>query len=294
MVLYKTFLILNEGIIFGLFAIGIYVAFQWLRFPDLTPDGSFILGACVFVKAVPFGTPILLCIFLSITSGVLAGFTTAALNKFLRIPSVVAGLLVSISLYSVCWLLLGKPNQFLNPVNTLVGDVIGPLAAITFFIWLLFFLVLTITILAVFAGTIWGHRIRAIGENPLLASDIGISEIVYTFVGLGLANGIVAFAGALFAQRSFSADINMGIGQTIIGLIGMILGLIIARNRRRITVVLTCVVLGSVLHMTVIFFSLEAGMPAESFRLISALFFIALFYAIKTTGIDFLRGLKWS
>jgi len=294
MIGYKLLLILSEGLVFGLFALGVYVAFQWLRFPDLTPDGSFVIGACFYVKAVGLGASPLFALLSSIVGGVLAGFVTAALNKLIRIPTVVAGLLTSAALYSLSWLVLGKPNQFLDPNFTLIGDVGGFTGALQLTCWLLAFSVSAIILLAVFGETFWGLKARAIGENPLLARDLKTHETTYTFLCLAVANGIVALSGALFAQRSFSADINMGIGQTIIGLIGMILGLLISNNRRKVFVVLSAVVIGAILHKSVIFLTLEAGMPAESFRLVSALLFVLLFFAIRASGIEFGKGLKWS
>jgi putative ABC transport system permease protein len=294
MILYKALLIINEGLIFGIFALGIYVAFQWLKFPDLTPDGSFVLGACVYVKAVTFGMPLFLALFASILAGILAGMTTASLNKIIKIPTVVSGLLVSTGLYSLSWLLLGKPNQFLQPKFTFIGDITGINASFHLFLWFVVFVILILFLLKIFGDSIWGLKLRAIGENHLLAKDLGTKEFYYTYIGLGVANGLVALAGALFSQRSYSADINMGIGQTIIGLIGMILGLLICRNKRQMVFILPCIVLGAIFHKLIIFFTLEIGMPAESFRLLSALFFVILFFLIKVSGKDFLKGLKWS
>ncbi len=293
-ILYKALLVLNEGLIFGIFALGIYIAFQWLKFPDLTPDGSFIFGACCYAKCVTAGVPISIAIFLALLSGVFAGLTTAFLNKIIKIPTVVAGLLMSTALYSISWLVLGKPNQFLDPVYTLVSGATGVKASYILALWLIGYAILIIVLLKIFADSIWGLRLRAIGENPLLARDLGTKDSYYTFLGLALANGLVGLSGALFSQRSYSADINMGIGQTIIGLIIMIIGLLISRNKRLMIFILPSIVLGAIVHKGVIYLTLEAGMPAESFRLISALFFVILFFLIKKTGIDFLKKLKWS
>src|ERR1039458_6022923 len=99
MIAYKLSLVLGEGLIFGLLAVGIYIAFQWLRFPDLTPDGSFVLGACAYAKAVLLGVPPVVALLVAFCAGCLAGCCTAAINRFAKIPPVVAGLLVSSGLY---------------------------------------------------------------------------------------------------------------------------------------------------------------------------------------------------
>lgn len=294
MILYKVLLVVDEGLIFGLLAIGVYIAFQWLRFPDLTPDGSFTLGACFYAVAVGNGVTPVIGIVMAAVAGALAGSCTAGINKLVGVPTVVAGLLVSSSLYSLTWLLLGKPNQFLEPTLTLVGDVSGFVWAWHLLLWLCVICAITVILLNVFAGSIWGLRVRAIGENPLLAHDIRVSESRYTFLCLSLSNGLVGLAGALFAQRSFSADINMGVGVTIIGLTGMILGLLLTRGRRKIFIIILSVLAGSILHRGVVFITLEAGMPAESFRLISALVLVLIFFLIKNASTSLLKNLKWN
>lgn len=294
MIYYKILLVLNEGLIFGILAIGIYIAFQWLRFPDLTPDGSFVLGAVVYAKLVGLGYGIAFCLLGAIISGLVAGIFTASLNRIVKIPTVVAGLLTSIALYSLSWLILQKPNQFINAENTLIGNTGGVDGAQLLFIYLISFSLFVLLIISFYGTTIWGLKIRAIGENPLLASDFNTSETKYTFLGLGIANSLVGLAGALFAQRSYSADINMGVGQTIIGLIAMIIGLILTTNSKKVYKILAAIIIGSILHRMVILITLEIGIPAESFKLISAVFFIALFVFLKSAKSDFLKGLKWT
>jgi len=191
-------------------------------------------------------------------------------------------------------LILAKPNQFLDSPYTLVGDVPGLTGVVHLLALLGLISTFTVGCLVVFAGSIWGLRMRAIGENPLLANDLGASERRYALLGLALANGIVGLSGALFSQRTFSADINMGIGITIVGLTGLILGLLIAGVRRKVLVVLLCIVCASILHKAITFLTLELGMPAESFRLLSALVLLVAFVLVRASSIDFLKSLKWN
>jgi putative ABC transport system permease protein len=294
MIAYKLSLVIGEGLIFGLLAVGIYIAFQWLRFPDLTPDGSFVLGACAYAKAVLNGVPPVIALLLAFCAGCMAGCCTAAVNRFVKIPPVVAGLLVSSGLYSVTWLLLGKPNQFLDSQFTLAGDVSGVAAAWRLLVWLILIATIVVMIVSAFGRCFWGLRLRALGENPLLAHDLGASTTKYTFVSLAAANGLVGLAGALFAQRSYSVDINMGVGVTITGLAGMILGILLSRQRRNLILVISCVIVGAILVKLITFLALEAGMPAESFRLVTAAFLVVIFFLVKNSAIDFLKGLKWN
>jgi putative tryptophan/tyrosine transport system permease protein len=294
MLIFKLSSIASEGIIFGLLAIGIYVAFQWLRFPDLTPDGSFTVGAAIYVKAVGSGFSPTLAIIFSIIAGAMGGCCTAIITQFIKVPSVVAGLLVSSAFYSINWLILGKPNQFLEPSMTLVGDVSGLMGTWGLLLWLTLFCLIVILGLDLFSKSIWGIRTRAIGQNPILAKDLGLSETLYVCLGLAIANGLVGLAGALFTQRSFSADIGMGIGVTIVGLTGVILGLLIVGNRRKESLILFSILIGSIFYKAAIFTALEIGIPAEAFRLVSASILLLIFSAIKTSDIAFLKELKWN
>jgi putative ABC transport system permease protein len=291
---FQLSLTLSEGLIFALVALGIYVAFQWFRFPDLTPDGSFVLGAAIYVKSVMLGVPPVGALGISIIAGAAAGACTALVNRVAMVPTVVSGLLVSSALYSGTWMLLGKPNQFLDPNLALVGNIPGETGAWYLFAWVAGICGSLVLALAAFSNSKWGLRVRAIGENALLARDLGTSESSYTLLSLGIANGIIGLAGALFAQRSFSADVNMGIGITLVGLAGMLLGLMISGGRRRILVVLGCLVIGAVSYKAVTFLALEAGFPAESFRLLTAILLLAVFFAIRASALEFLRSLKWS
>ena len=294
MVLYKLSLVLDEGLIFGLLAVGIYIAFQWLRFPDLTPDGSFVLGACAYTKAALLGVPPVLCVIIAFVAGCFAGCCTAAVNRLAKIPSVVSGLLVSSALYSLSWMILGKPNQYLDSRLTLVGDVTGPVAAGHLLFWLFVITLIIVATVSVIGRSLWGLQLRALGENPLLERDMSASTTVCTFLSLSAANGLVGLAGCLFAQRSYSADVNMGIGVTITGLAGMILGLLMAQQRRRLSIITACIVLGAVLFKLMVFSALEVGIPAEAFRLVSATMLVVVFFLIKHSSVDFLKGLKWN
>lgn len=290
----QILLIITEGLIFALFAYGVYLSFQWLRFPDLTPDGSFVIGSIAYVKMVGLGMPPLLAVFASFFAGALCGIITGSLNRFIKIPPVISGLMMSIALYSVGWKILGKPNQFLENSQTLVGTAIGEQYNAMLLIYLLVIVSVIIFLLHFFSETIWGLRVRAIAENPVIAKGLTKNENVYYLFLLAISNGIVAISGSLFLQRSFSADINMGVGQTIVGLIGMMIGLMLAASNRKTYLILLLVTLGSILYKATMFATLEFGLPAELFKLISALILVVLFFAMRTSNMNILKGLRWN
>lgn len=290
----QILLIVTEGLIFTLFAYGVYLSFQWLRFPDLTPDGSFVIGGIAYVKMVALGMPPLLAVVASFFAGAFCGVITGSLNRLIKIPPVIAGLLMSIALYSVGWKILGKPNQFLENNQTLVGTATGEQYNAMLLIYLVAIVGVVIFLLHFFSETIWGLRVRAIAENPVIANSLTKNENGYYLFLLAISNGIVAISGSLFLQRSFSADINMGVGQTIVGLIGMMIGLMLAASNRKTYLILLLVALGSILYKAAIFATLEFGLPAELFKLFSALILVVLFFAMRTSKMNILKGLRWN
>lgn len=294
MLLNQLLLIVTEGLIFGLLAYGVYLSFQWLRFPDLTPDGSFILGGCVYVRVAIAGFHPFLALLCAFLAGTLSGALTGSLNRFIRVPPVIAGLMTSIALYSVGWIILGKPNQFLESTHTLVGNTVGTQYNLLLLLYIVLVVSCTTAFLVFISGTIWGLRLRGIGENPMIVSSITRHESAYYLSLLALSNAIVATAGGLFVQRSFSADVNMGVGQTIVGLIAMIIGLLLAASTRKNYVILLLILLGSILYKGAMFLILTVGLPAEYFRLASAVALIALFSVMRTIKVDLLKGLRWN
>ncbi len=291
---FKLLSVIAEGIVFAIIAMGLYVSFSWMRFPDLTPDGSFVLGAAVIAILALHGYSPLISLIPAFLFGAAAGCLTAGLNRWLKVPAVVAGLLSATSLYSLTWLLLGKPNQFIDPPHTISGSSVGAaglamLTAAFVVVWALLFLFLVFV-----SNTFWGIRLRALGENPLLAHDLGTSQTAHTFVALALANGFAALGGALFTQRSYSADINMGVGVTITGLATLILGVLIAGGDQKPIFVLPAVLAGAVLYKSAVLLALEWGVPPEAFRVISSLMLVLAFVVARRTAMDVLRGLKWN
>jgi len=289
----KLLFVCNEGFIFGIFALGIFLSFQWLKFPDLTPDGSFVLGPCVFIKSCLSGVPLFWAALLGISSGFALGIITASFNKFLKIPAIIAGLITSTATYSLGWLILDKPNQPLNGSGEFFSYNMTT-NSVLLCVVLLLLLAVILFLFNLFGSSIWGLKLRALGENEKIAKGIHIRPWSYYIITLGVSNALVALSGILFIQRSYSVDINMGTGQTIIGLIAMIFGVLITANSHKIYMTTTFIILGAILYKLIIQVTLELGFPAESFRLISAFLIVTLFFVMKKFDTTFLDKLKWS
>ena len=290
----QLLLIIIEGLIFAFFAYSIYLSFEWLKFPDLTPDGSFVIGGCVYIKMVNLGIRPLLAILISFISGALCGVSTGILNRYIKIPAVISGIIMSTALYSVSWNILGKPNEFLDNTNTLVGNYSGSAYNFILFLYVIAIFIMVTFILHILSNTIWGIKIKSIGENPILSKSFTKNETAYYLFLLGLSNGIVSVSGSLFLQRSFSADVNMGVSQTIVGLTAMLIGLILKGNTKKTYLTLIYIGFGAIIYKTVMFYVLELGLPAEFFKLVSALSLVILFLATRARSLNLLKGLRWN
>ena len=214
------------GLIFGLVALGVFLSFRIINFPDLTVDGSFPLGGAVAAALIVAGWNPFAATAAAIVAGALAGYLTAWLNVHLRIMQLLASILVMIALYSVNLRIMGKPNVAL--INDATVFSLVEFGGVPDY-WLkpLFLLAIVIAakvLIDLFFASEAGLAMRATGGNPRMARAQGISTDRLTVWGLALSNGLVALAGALFVQSQGGADISMGIGTIVIGLAAVIIG----------------------------------------------------------------------
>jgi putative tryptophan/tyrosine transport system permease protein len=254
------------GLIYSLVAIGVYITFKVIDFPDLTVDGSFTLGAAVSSAMIFAGYNPYIATLVSIFSGAFAGWITGYLNVRWKILGLLAGILTMTALYSINLRIMGRPNVAIIDSDTVFGNW-----SIIFTI--LFITVVTIILLTRFFASEFGLAIRAVGINPKVSSAYGIRVGMMKIVALALSNGIVALAGSLFAQSQGFADISMGTGTIIVGLASVIIGEAIVHPERIWVGLLTCAV-GSILYRIAIAFALNAhdiGLEASDLNLITAL-----------------------
>ena len=270
-----------QGLIWGIMAIGVYITFRILDFADLTVDGSLGLGGAVAVMLILAGFPPYIVLIVSFISGLLAGLVTGLLHTLLGIPDILAGILTQIALYSINLNIMGKANQ---AVSVDRYDLIVSLRYIPQAITVgAVFLVIIIAILYWFFGTEQGFTIRATGCNPDMARAQGISTNKAKVIGLALGNGLVGLSGALVAQYSGNADVNMGRGAIVIGLaaviIGEVIGNAIFRKRMNFALRLFFAAMGAVIYYLVITFVLWLGLSSQNLKLFSAIV-VAVFLAV--------------
>jgi putative ABC transport system permease protein len=265
---------LEIGLIYGLVALGVFLSFRVLSFPDLTVDGSFPLGAAVTASAIVAGVDPYLATLLAILAGALAGLVTAVLNVRFRILHLLASILTMIALFSINLRIMGRPNIALIAEPTVLTpfEGLGVTAMLLKPLVVGVLLAAVVALLASFLVSEYGLAMRATGANPRMARAQGIATGQTVYVGMALSNALVALAGALFAQTNGFADITIGTGTIVVGLAAVIVGETILPARRIWLVVLACV-LGSILYRLAVAFALNAdvlGLEASDLNLVTA------------------------
>ena len=267
-----------EGLSYGFVAIGVYITFRVLAFPDLTVDGSFPLGGAVVGILIVNGVNPWLATLIALIAGLCAGLGTSLLNTKLRINALLSGILMMVGLYSINLMIMGKSNipllrevTVFDHVSQFFGIESSTALSITFMV------ILTAIILAIlnwFLRTEVGLALRATGENEQMVRGLGGDTNMTTILGVSISNGMVALSGALIAQNQGFSDVGMGIGMIVMGLASVIIGEGIFRPRG-VTAILFAVVGGTFVYRLFLGVALRYNLVAPSnLKLITALLVI--------------------
>lgn len=266
---------IESGLLFGLVALGVFISFRVLDFPDLTVDGSLPLGAAVAATCIVAGWNPFLATFMAMIAGALAGLCTAWLNVRLKILNLLASILTMIALYSINLRIMGKPNQPLLNEITIFSyfDWLGLPYYWTSLIVYAIVGVLALFALNLFLGSEIGLAMRATGANGRMARAQGVNTARMTLLGMAISNSLVALAGALMAQSQGGADASMGLGVIVTGLAAVILGEALLPTRLLFMAIFACVV-GAILYRLAVAVALNAsfiGLQAQDLKLITAI-----------------------
>ena len=266
---------LEIGLIFSLVALGVFISFRLLRFPDLTVDGSFPLGGAVCATLIAAGIDPFLATIVATIAGAAAGLVTGWLNVKLKIMDLLASILMMIALYSINLRIMGKPNVPLITEPT-VFTILQPEWLSDYVarpLILAVIVVLAKLALDWFFGTQTGLAMRATGANARMARAQGVNTGGMILLGMAISNALVALAGALFAQSQGGADISMGIGTIVIGLAAVIVGESILPSRKLVLATLA-VIIGAIVYRFFIALALNSdfiGLKAQDLNLVTAL-----------------------
>jgi len=262
------------GLIYAFVALGVFLAFRVLDFPDLTVDGSFPLGAAVTAVLITAGLNAWAAAGIAMIAGAAAGIVTAILNVRFRILNLLASILTMIALFSVNLRVMGKPNVALINADTMLSPFFGH-GLREFYVRPLFIGVLVIiALIAVwrFLESDAGLAMRATGANARMARAQGVDTSFQIYLGMALSNALVALGGALFAQTSGFADVTSGVGTIVVGLAAVIIGETLLGARGILIALIGCV-LGSILYRIAIQLALSTdmlGLQASDLNLVTA------------------------
>lgn len=262
---------LEQGLMYAIMVLGVYLTFRVLDYADLTVDGSFTFGAAITATLISTGANPWLATGLAVVGGVLAGVFTGILHAKFKITPLLSGILTMTALYSVNLRVMGKANISLLRTRTIFTDF----ARLPFMDK---YSVLSLSVIAVivccvllylFLRTELGLAVRATGDNEEMIVSQGVNTQLVKIMGLSLSNGLVAFAGSFVAQNQQFADVGMGIGMIIIGLASVIIGeALIGTSSVGRTII--AVVFGAVIYRAVISVVLQLGLAPTDLKLVTA------------------------
>ncbi len=283
---------LSIGFILALLALGVYISFRIFAFPDLTVDGSFVLGAAVAARLILSGMPPLPATLLGALAGAVAGLATGVMNTRFKINGLLAGILAMTALYSVNLRIMGRSNlpllnlhTFANQAGALALKLFGAKET-SFLGWSVYtrdivmlvmtaaFAVVAGIALFLFFRTRLGVAMRAAGGNALMMRALGANTDTMLVLGLAASNFLIALSGALLAQYQGFADVQMGVGMLVWGLAGVIMGGAIMRTQSPGCAIIGAI-MGSVIFRLLVAVALRMGLNPNDLKLVTALFVLA-------------------
>ncbi len=277
--------VFEQGLIYGIMALGIYISYKILDFPDLSVDGTFPLGAAVSTALMCKGVNPWICLIAAAVSGAIAGGITGFFNVKLKIKDLLAGILMMTALYSVNYRIVGAPNKFLmqeKTIFTVAGEFPAWAQPYKYLLW-----IVLITLFAKFAldwylRTKSGFLLRSAGDNDRLVVTLAKNPGTVKIIGLAIANALVSLSGALSCQRNMQFDITSGTGTMVMGLAAVIIGTTVFKRVRFLRLT-TGVLLGMIIYKACITGAISAGLQSSDTNLIITLLFIATLLINKTS-----------
>ncbi len=263
---------INQGLLWAILGLGIFMTFRILNFPDMTTEGSFPLGAAVCVTAITHGVAPIVATLLGVGAGMIAGLVTGLLYTKGKIPVILAGILVMSGLNSVILFVMRTPNlSLLN--HPILQDSFHRFGLPDYFDTVLLGFIslgILIAVLLFFFNTDLGQGYIATGDNETMARSLGIKTDRMKILGLTLSNGVIALSGALIAQNDGYADVNKGIGVIVIGLASIIIGEVIFQELT-LAERLIAIVVGSIIYQLLILVVIKLGFDTTYLKLFSAI-----------------------
>lgn len=270
---------INQGLLWAILGLGIFMTFRILNFPDMTTEGSFPLGGAVAVTLITQGVNPFIATFVAFLAGCAAGLITCLLYTKGKIPTLLAGILVMTSCNSIMLMVMGRANLGLLGADKLKSTWISVSAVLLVLVLIFYFL-----------NTNLGQAFIATGDNVEMAQSFGINTGRMEVLGLVVSNGVIALSGALISQNDGYADVSKGIGVIVIGLASIIIGEVFFGNVSLFER-LFAIVIGSIFYQFLILAVIKLGFNTNYLKLFSAIV-LAICLMIPTFKDKFFKGVK--
>ena len=277
------FNIIQQGLCYAVVALGVYISYKILNFPDLTVDSSFPLGGVVCIGLIHAGCPFIIAIIVAFITGAAAGFITGFLHVKFKITPLLSGIITMTALLSINLAISNgrvlipygdKVTLFNNDFTNLFGNNIT-LMAVANIIIMLVIVILIKVLMDLFFKTKRGFMLRAVGDNEQMSIALGSNSGFYKIFGLCLANGLVALAGAIYSQYMNYYDNTSGTGMVVIALASVIIGTAIFKNVRVIKGT-TAAIIGALIYTAVLNVIIALGIPTFYLKLVMAVAFLII------------------
>ena len=285
---------LEQGMIYGIMALGVYITYKILDFPDLTVDGSFPMGAAITAVMITNGVPAILTLPVCFLVGALAGVLTGLIHVKLKVRDLLSGIIMMTALYTVNLRIAGRANlPFYKEVTVFDNGLVNGICRGALASWKIVLVMVVITVavkvlLDAYLKTGSGFLLRAVGDNASIVTAMGRDRGKVKILGLAIANGLVTLSGCLFAQQQLCFEISVGTGTVVVGLASVIIGTSLyqklegigsiskALHNVRVGMVTFSVVIGSILYKACVAIALRMGLKSTDLKLITAVLFLVI------------------
>lgn len=270
--------VLEQGMVYGILGLGVYITYKILDFPDLTVDGSFPLGAAVTAALITRGVNPYLTLIAAFAVGILAGVCTGLIHVKCQVRDLLSGIIMMTALWSINLYIAGTSNVALFSQETIFkNDFVNNVFDGNSYSTLIIIIVITVIcklLLDAYLKTKSGFLLRAVGDNEVLVTSLAKDQGNVKIVGLAISNGLVSLAGCIFAQEQRVFEISMGTGAIVIGLASVIIGTSIFKNLT-IMKATTAVIIGSIIYKGCVAIAIKQ-FDAQSLKLITAVLFLVI------------------
>ena len=273
--------VLNEGLIYALMALGVYITYTILDFPDLSVDSTFPMGAAVTATLILAGMPPVLTLFIAFGAGALAGTVTGLIHVKLTVRDLLSGIIVMTALYSLNLRITGdKANLPIFSRDTIfdnefVYGLPSPLNEFSTVVILLLIVAAVKILLDLYMKTRSGYLLRAVGDNETLVTSLAKDKGSVKILGLALANGLAALSGAVYCQQKGFFEISVGTGTIVMGLASVIIGTKVFARFGKLKAT-TAVILGTIVYKACVSAAMAVGFKTLYLKLITSAFFLVI------------------